>query len=85
MLPAIWLHLHWQHHSILTNWLTQQHAFVQLILSLVGVLMLAKIVEPVWGSKGFLLFIAVVNFWTGFSTFVLVYLLFTIDRRGDLL
>ena len=58
---------------------------MQLLLSLVGVLGLAKIVEPVWGSKGFLLFIAVVNFWTGFSTFVLVYLLFTIDRKGDLL
>ena len=58
---------------------------MQLLLSLVGVLMLAKIVEPVWGSRGFLVFAAVVNFWTGFSTFVLVYLLFTIDRRGDVL
>lgn len=58
---------------------------MQLLLNLVGVLMLAKIVEPVWGSKGFLLFTAVINFWTGFSTFVFIYLLFTIDRKGDVL
>ncbi len=50
-----------------------------------GVLVVAKVVEPVWGSKGFLLFAAVVNFWTGFCTFVLLYLLYTVDRTGDLL
>ena len=57
----------------------------KLLLSLVGVLVLAKVVEPVWGSKGFLLFVAIVNFWTGFCTFVLLYLLYTVDRTGDLL
>jgi hypothetical protein len=57
----------------------------QLLLSIVGVLVVAKVVEPVWGSKGFLLFAAVVNFWTGFCTFVLLYLLYTVDRTGDLL
>lgn len=60
-------------------------AVAQLLLSLVGVLVLAKVVEPVWGSKGFLLFVAIVNFWTGFCTFVLLYLLYTVDRTGDLL
>lgn len=58
---------------------------LQLLLSLVGVLFLAKVVEPVWGSKGLLIFVGVVNFWTGFSTFVLLYLLFTVDRTGALL
>ena len=58
---------------------------MQLLLNLVGVLVLAKVVEPVWGSKGLLLFAAIVNFWTGFSTFVLLYLLYTVDRTGDLL
>ncbi|KAL3138155.1 hypothetical protein ABBQ38_005383 [Trebouxia sp. C0009 RCD-2024] len=75
-IPCVW--------NVFTAGLVETDIF-RLILSLVGVLMLAKIVEPVWGSKGFLLFTAVVNFWTGFSTFVLVYLLFTIDRKGDLL
>ena len=46
---------------------------------------MAKVVEPVWGSKGFLVFVGVVNFWTGFSTFVLLYLMFTVDRTGALL
>lgn len=58
---------------------------LQLLFNLIGVLVLAKVVEPVWGSKGFLVFIGFVNFWTGFSTFVLLYLLFTVDRTGTLL
>ena len=58
---------------------------MQLLLNLVGVLVLSKVVEPVWGAKGLLLFTAIVNFWTGFSTFVLLYLLYTVDRTGDLL
>lgn len=70
---------------IRTSTLPESQCLVQLILSLVGVLMLAKIVEPIWGSRGFLLFTATVNFWTGFSTFVLIYLLYTIDRKGDVL
>lgn len=75
-IPCVW--------NVFTAGLVETDIF-KLLLNLVGVLMLAKIVEPVWGSKGFLLFTAVVNFWTGFSTFVFIYLLFTIDRKGDVL
>ncbi|KAL0029805.1 hypothetical protein WJX77_000962 [Trebouxia sp. C0004] len=75
-IPCVW--------NVFTAGLIETDVF-RLLLSIVGVLVLAKVVEPVWGSKGFLLFAAVVNFWTGFCTFVLLYLLYTVDRTGDLL
>lgn len=75
-IPCVW--------NVFTAGLIETDIF-RLLLSIVGVLVLAKVVEPVWGSKGFLLFAAVVNFWTGFCTFVLLYLLYTVDRTGDLL
>lgn len=75
-IPCVW--------NVFTAGLIETDVF-RLLLSLVGVLVLAKVVEPVWGSKGFLLFVGIVNFWTGFCTFVLLYLLYTVDRAGDLL
>lgn len=62
---------------------------VKVLLSTAGILLLARIVEPVWGSKEFLIFVSVVNVGSGVSTLVLIYLLYAFTRlsehSGDLL
>ena len=62
---------------------------LQLVVSIAGILLLARIVEPVWGSKEFLLFVSVVNAGTGLATLALLYLLYAINHNsehsGDLL
>lgn len=58
---------------------------LQLIFSVVGILLLAKIVEPIWGSREFLLFITVVNVFSGLATLALVYIVYTVDLSGQLL
>ena len=71
------------------NWITQSSPFVQVSLSIAGVLLLARIIEPVWGSKEFLIFVSVVNAGTGVATLVLLYLFFAFtqyaEHSGDLL
>ena len=62
---------------------------VQVFADVAGILVLAKAIEPLWGSKEFLKFLAVVNAATGICTLVLVYLMFTLtqysEHSGDLL
>lgn len=54
---------------------------------MVGVLLLAKVLEPIWGSKEFLKFILLVNTAVGLSTLSLLYLLYVcgVDPKGNLL
>jgi len=56
-------------------------------LGVVGVLLLAKVLEPIWGSKEFLKFILLVNTAVGLSTLSLLYLLYVcgVDPKGNLL
>ena len=62
---------------------------VQVIADVAGILVLAKAIEPLWGSKEFLKFLAAINAATGVCTLVLVYLMFTLtqysEHSGDLL
>jgi membrane associated rhomboid family serine protease len=61
----------------------------QLIFSVVSILLLARLIEPVWGSKEFIKFIAATNIATGAGTLVLLYILFALtqysEHSGDLL
>ena len=62
---------------------------VQVFADAAGILVLAKAIEPLWGSKEFLKFLAAINAATGVCTLVLVYLMFTLtqysEHSGDLL
>ena len=50
-----------------------------------GVLLVAKVVEPVYGSKEFLSFIAIINLVTSLCTFVAVYITYAATSYGILL
>jgi hypothetical protein len=54
-----------------------------------SILILAKLIEPVWGSKEFVIFLAATNAATGACTLVLLYIIFTLtqysEKSGDLL
>jgi hypothetical protein len=64
-------------------------ALGQLVFSVISILLLARLIEPVWGSMEFLKFIAAVNTATGASTLVLLYIVFALtqysEHSGDLL
>jgi membrane associated rhomboid family serine protease len=75
-LPCVW--------NLFTAGLVERQ-IAQLALSVVSLLVLAKIIEPVWGSKEFALFLAVVNLWSGLGTFVLLYILYAVQQNGQLL
>ena len=61
----------------------------QLVFSVGSILVLAKLIEPVWGSKEFITFILVTNTATGACTLVLLYVIFALtqysEKSGDLL
>jgi hypothetical protein len=50
-----------------------------------ALILLARLVEPVYGSKEFLKFILVVDFATCLSVFVCVYITYAATAYGDLL
>ena len=58
---------------------------MQCLVDVLVVLFLGKIIEPIWGSKEFLKFIAVVNASIGFCTFVLMFILYVFTRSEDIL
>ena len=62
-------------------------ACLQLVLGVAGVLLLAKVLEPVWGSKDFLKFVLLVDTAVGAATLSLVYLLYVcgVDPKGNIL
>ncbi|KAJ7553584.1 hypothetical protein O6H91_06G104100 [Diphasiastrum complanatum] len=59
-----------------------ESTFLGLIVTIIGLLLFGKLLEPIWGSKEFLKFIVFVNLFTSLSTFVLAILLYYITR-GD--
>lgn len=62
---------------------------LQVVVDVAGILVLAKAIEPLWGSKEFLKFLAAINTVTGVCTLILVYLVFTLtqysEHSGDVL
>lgn len=59
--------------------------FFQLLTSLLGWLILCKVVEPVYGTKGLVLFIVFDALATGFLTFVTVFIIYVATRSAPLL
>lgn len=70
--------------NLLTAGYLEQSIF-GLILNIAGLLFSGKLLEPVWGSREFLKFIAAVNFSTSVSIFITAILLFYITGRDDFL
>ncbi|KAK9829700.1 hypothetical protein WJX72_007428 [[Myrmecia] bisecta] len=58
-------------------------SLIELGFGVAGILLVAKVVEPVWGSKEFLKFIAVVNVSTGLATLIVVYCIYALDQYSD--
>ena len=61
----------------------------QVGFDIVGILLLARLIEPTWGFKEFLAFISAVNLGTGLTTLVLVYVSYVVNqysmRSADIL
>ncbi|KAG6556660.1 hypothetical protein Mapa_001601 [Marchantia paleacea] len=62
-----------------------EHTFIGLIVSIVGLLYFGRLLEPVWGSKEFLKFIAFTNFFTTICTFVISIFLYYVTGHESLL
>lgn len=62
---------------------------VQLLFSILSILLLARIIEPIWGSKEFLKFLGIVNLGSGVTALAVLYICFVInsfkDRAGKVL
>ncbi|XP_019193223.1 PREDICTED: rhomboid-like protein 19 [Ipomoea nil] len=50
------------------------------VVSTVGLLFIGKLLQPIWGSKGFLMFIFIVNFLTAVCVFVTALSLYYVTR-----
>ena len=71
----------------LTNAHRPSRVRVQLVLGVAGILLLAKVLEPAWGSKEFIKFILLVDTAAGVATLSLLYVLYVcgVDPKGNLL
>mmetsp|Transcript_21757 Transcript_21757/g.37101 ORF Transcript_21757/g.37101 Transcript_21757/m.37101 type:complete len:322 (+) Transcript_21757:16-981(+) len=58
---------------------------VELVINVIGLLILARLVEPVYGSKEFLKYLFLVNLMVCTSVFVSIYVAYAITTSGDLL
>jgi membrane associated rhomboid family serine protease len=75
-LPCVW--------NLVTAGFLTTNVF-KLVAELLALILLARLVEPVYGSKEFLKFIFVVDFTTCLSVFVCVYITYAATAYGDLL
>lgn len=60
-------------------------SFVELITSLLGWLILCKVVEPVYGGRGLLVLILFLVFATGILTFITVFIIYVATRSAPVL
>jgi membrane associated rhomboid family serine protease len=58
---------------------------LQLVINIISLLLLARLVEPIYGSKEFLKFLLVVDILTCSAVFVAVYITYAITASGTLL
>ena len=56
---------------------------LQLVVSILAILLLSKVIEPNWGSKEYIKYLALVNLGSGVGTFVLVYIAYALDRNNE--
>ena len=68
----------------LTNAHQPSRVRLQLVLGVAGILLLAKVLEPAWGSKEFIKFILLVDTAAGVATLSLLYVLYVcgVDPKG---
>eukprot|EP00955_Chlamydomonas_euryale_P111765 366088-Chlamydomonas_euryale.AAC.11 len=71
--------------SALTQLCGRAYVSIGLAVNCVTLVLLARLVEPVYGSKEFLKFIAIVNLAAGVAVFVSVYIAFAATQNGKLL
>jgi len=83
--PVVPLHDHAC--AALTNAHQPLRVGLQLVLGVAGILLLAKVLEPAWGSKEFIKFILLVDTAAGMATLSLLYVLYVcgVDPKGNLL
>lgn len=62
-----------------------EHSLPGVVISTVGLLLLGKLLEPLWGSREFLKFIIVVNFLTSICVFVTAITLYYVTRQESYL
>lgn len=69
-IPCVW--------NVFTAGLVET-SILQAVFSAVGILMLARIIEPIWGSKEFLKFLGIVNLGSGLTALAVLYVCFVIN------
>lgn len=70
--------------TLVTSSLFETNLF-QLLFCVVGLLFTAKVLEPIWGSKEFVRFVAVVSLCAGFCTFAVVMAVYLITAHQSTL
>lgn len=70
--------------NLLTAGFTERYP-VTLAFDALALLYIGGVLEPIWGSKEFFVFILAVNLCTAFSTFFLYYVLFFVTQREEFL
>lgn len=73
-LPCVW--------NVFSAGLLQTH-ILSLVVSILAILLLSKVIEPNWGSKEYIKYLALVNVGSGVGTFVLVYIAYALDRNNE--
>ncbi|KAF5733757.1 hypothetical protein HS088_TW16G00197 [Tripterygium wilfordii] len=81
LIPARTIPFAW---NLITNGYIEQSVY-GVVVSLIGLLVMGKLLEPVWGSKEFLKFIFVVNLLTSLCVFVTAIALYYITRQENYL
>ncbi|KAL2629910.1 hypothetical protein R1flu_014596 [Riccia fluitans] len=62
-----------------------EYTLIGLVVSIAGLLFFGRLLEPVWGSKEFVKFIAFTNFFTAICTFVISIFLYYVTGHENLL
>eukprot|EP00884_Botryococcus_braunii_P011854 jgi/Botrbrau1/2066/Bobra.0047s0031.1 len=73
-IPCVW--------NIFTGGLLEINLW-RLIFSVVSILLLARIIEPVWGSREFLKFICVVNVMAGAAFLLFLYIIYVLNPYAE--
>lgn len=56
---------------------------MQLVVSILAILLLSRVIEPTWGSKEYIKYLALVNLGSGVGTLVVVYIAYALDRNNE--
>mmetsp|Transcript_17123 Transcript_17123/g.51251 ORF Transcript_17123/g.51251 Transcript_17123/m.51251 type:complete len:342 (+) Transcript_17123:220-1245(+) len=71
-IPCVW--------NVFTAGLLEEHLYT-LVASVLALLLMSRVIEPVYGSKAYLKFLGIVLSFSGLSAFVSVYIAYALDRN----